>query len=142
MASFPVPPRPSLSLPVLPVLAVCASAGGDSYGVNPQKSSLMAGDEVCGEIASGMRISSPQPVAESIVEDGDFRMLVYEEYLKSPQWRDVRAQVIARAGGRCQINADHDGPLHVHHRSYEAVFGGDDQEMNDCIAVCAWCHAN
>ena len=66
----------------------------------------------------------------------NWRNLPYAQYLQTPHWRMVRAQAIKRAGGRCQFcNAD--GPLEVHHRTYERL---GYERTGDVVALCPACH--
>lgn len=60
----------------------------------------------------------------------------YEEYLRTPEWRERAAACKAAAGHRCQLcNAG--GSLQAHHRTYERR---GHEEPGDLIALCDGCH--
>lgn len=60
----------------------------------------------------------------------------YEEYLKTPKWREKARLVLRRAGGRCEgcLLAD---ATQVHHLTYERV---GDEMLFDLVAICKPCH--
>jgi hypothetical protein len=60
----------------------------------------------------------------------------YDEYLQTPEWKDVRRFALHRAGNRCQ-NCNARGRLHVHHRTYERR---GHEDLSDVIVLCADCH--
>lgn len=64
------------------------------------------------------------------------RSMSYASYLRTPEWRQTRQQAIARAGGRCQLEAAHTGELHVHHSSYRR----GEETTADVLVVCESCH--
>lgn len=60
----------------------------------------------------------------------------YHAYLKSPEWRDRVSKKMKQARGRCLLcNAD--GPLSVHHRTYDHIFK---EPLIDLIVLCKGCH--
>ena len=60
----------------------------------------------------------------------------YDEYLRSPYWRQLRQRILARAKGRCErCRAVRD--LQVHHLTYVRL--GCELET-DLEAACARCH--
>jgi hypothetical protein len=62
----------------------------------------------------------------------------YVAYLKSPEWLIKRAQVLHRAGGRCErCGPGGAPPAEVHHLTYERLY---DERPGDLIALCAPCH--
>lgn len=61
----------------------------------------------------------------------------YTEYLQSPRWREIRAEAIARAGGRCVLCNGSMG-LEAHHRTYESL--GEPEEVEDVFPLCGRCH--
>lgn len=61
----------------------------------------------------------------------------YDAYLKTPAWRRVRDEAIARANGRCAL-CDAEGPLQGHHRTYRNL---GHELPGDVIALCRRCHA-
>lgn len=66
----------------------------------------------------------------------------YKNYLKSPAWKNKRAQVIFRDAGQCRATrggvpcGSRDG-LEVHHLTY-ARFGKE--PLGDLITLCHHCH--
>lgn len=68
----------------------------------------------------------------------EFRKL-YEEYLRSPQWRRTRQKYFASIGNdyRCQACKTDERPTQLHHRTYARL--GREQHA-DLVAVCDACH--
>lgn len=64
------------------------------------------------------------------------RKTLYQEYLKTPHWRQTRSTAIARAQGKCQ-QCGKSGKLEVHHLTYERLFH---EAPEDLIALCPACH--
>jgi hypothetical protein len=60
----------------------------------------------------------------------------YEDYLRTPEWRERSAACKRRAGHRCQL-CNTGGMLHAHHRTYERR---GNEEEGDLIALCDGCH--
>lgn len=64
----------------------------------------------------------------------------YNKYLKSPEWRTLRKQVLKRDSYRCVDCDDYAIPLQVHHIHYDGV-----ESMTftteQCVSVCHSCHA-
>lgn len=70
---------------------------------------------------------------------------VYEAFMKSDDWRRMRALVLSRAGGKCEACLTHDAEQ-VHHTRYPS---GDvsvrdfiEQPLWELRAICWRCHAN
>lgn len=64
----------------------------------------------------------------------------YDAYLRSPEWKEKRADALARALRRCQLcnaKAKKGAPLDVHHRTYERL---GHEEPADLIVLCRDCH--
>lgn len=61
---------------------------------------------------------------------------VYEAYMESPAWREIRGLVIARDGGACRACGAGEG-LHVHHIHYKSLGREDGREL---ITLCLGCH--
>lgn len=59
----------------------------------------------------------------------------YEEYLRSPAWKTIRAEVIARDGS-CVL-CDSTDELQVHHRTYARL---GHEEPTDLATLCLRCH--
>lgn len=60
----------------------------------------------------------------------------YRAYLKSPEWKRMRAKVLDRAGGWCERCRTRRA-LHVHHKTYARL---GDEKMADLEALCGGCH--
>ena len=66
-----------------------------------------------------------------------FKKPTYQEYLASPEWKELSKEAKIKVGYHCQLcNAG--GELHVHHRSYDNLH--TEIEANDLIVLCASCH--
>jgi 5-methylcytosine-specific restriction endonuclease McrA len=65
------------------------------------------------------------------------RKMRFAEYRVQPEWQARRTATLARAGYRCQVCAEHDDRLDVHHNSYQRY--GDEAPF-DLIVLCAHCH--
>lgn len=64
----------------------------------------------------------------------------YRRYLKTLHWKQIRAKVLQRANGRCEICGYlpwKDGVLQVHHKTYENL---GNEQLDDLVCVCPWCH--
>ena len=68
-------------------------------------------------------------------------MTDYEEYLRSPQWRDRASRRIAIDQYRCTM-CDCEGtqynPLEVHHITYRNI--GNEDVDRDLLTLCDCCH--
>ncbi len=60
----------------------------------------------------------------------------YDAYMRSPQWRLVRAQVIERDKGECRMCGARER-LTVHHLTYARIFR---EWLDDLITLCFHCH--
>jgi hypothetical protein len=68
----------------------------------------------------------------------ELRKLPYAEYLKTPHWQRLRERALVSAGYRCQVCNSGQGPLNVHHRTYERR----GRELpSDLIVLCEKCHS-
>ena len=65
------------------------------------------------------------------------RQREYRAYLRSPEWQVRREEALRHAGHRCQLDASHAGPLHVHHNSYERL---GHELAEDLLVLCEGCH--
>jgi hypothetical protein len=65
----------------------------------------------------------------------EFR-LMYEDYLRSDQWKQKRIQVLERAKGKCEVCKLSDA-TDIHHNTYDS-FG--EEPLGDLDAVCDFCH--
>jgi 5-methylcytosine-specific restriction endonuclease McrA len=65
------------------------------------------------------------------------RKMSFAEYRMQPEWQARRSAALARARYRCQVCAEHDDRLDVHHNSYERY---GDEDPFDLVVLCAQCH--
>jgi 5-methylcytosine-specific restriction endonuclease McrA len=65
------------------------------------------------------------------------RTMPFAEYRNQPEWVQRRREALARAGYRCQMGASHDGPLDVHHNTYQNY---GDERLGDLVVICRSCH--
>ena len=66
--------------------------------------------------------------------------LSYKEYLKSPEWKIVRARITSRDLYRCRLcnrGPEQGISIDVHHRKYDIHRNDDD---SDLITLCCDCH--
>lgn len=61
---------------------------------------------------------------------------LYDDYLKSPEWKALSARARERDGHKCVFC--YGKPDHVHHVRYPKHF--DDDELASLITVCSSCH--
>lgn len=61
----------------------------------------------------------------------------YSEYMRSPQWKRKRYQVLTYWGHKCGM-CYKPGKLQVHHRTYERL---GCELITDLIPLCEECHA-
>jgi restriction endonuclease Mrr len=67
----------------------------------------------------------------------ELRTMPYDEYLRTPEWRQIRAAALVRADHRCALDPNHPGRLEVHHRYYERRGA---ELPSDLIVLCGDCH--
>jgi len=68
----------------------------------------------------------------------ELKVMPYVQYLRSPEWKQIRNSQLANAGHRCQVCNRNGISLHVHHRTYERR---GRENFKDLIVLCAECHA-
>ena len=61
----------------------------------------------------------------------------YKDFLMSWVWGGLRAQVLERAEGKCEV-CGVGGTLHIHHKTYKRA--GGNETLDDLIALCPPCH--
>lgn len=67
----------------------------------------------------------------------ELQKMPYQEYLKTPEWRQRRQKHLQSAGFRCQVCNANGVTLHVHHRTYERR---GTERFSDLIVLCRECH--
>jgi hypothetical protein len=61
----------------------------------------------------------------------------YHEYLRTPEWHQLRAAALARAELRCALNRHHTDHLEVHHTTLERLGA---ERSSDLVVLCRGCH--
>lgn len=64
------------------------------------------------------------------------RKSLYQEYLKTPHWKERRARALDKAGNHCQ-QCGKSARLEVHHLTYAHLFAELDEDL---IVLCRGCH--
>ena len=64
----------------------------------------------------------------------------YREYLRTPEWRQIRAAALVRAGNCCSLDVTHTDDLEVHHRDNGAYARRGRELASDLIVLCHACH--
>jgi hypothetical protein len=67
----------------------------------------------------------------------ELQAMRYRDYPRTPEWRQVRAAALLRAGNACALDASHTEDLEVHHRSYERRGA---ELPTDVTVLCRQCH--
>ena len=62
--------------------------------------------------------------------------MVYDQYIKSPEWNALKKQKIDESGGKCEI-CGKKTELEVHHWTHKTL---GREKMSDLAAVCKKCH--
>jgi 5-methylcytosine-specific restriction endonuclease McrA len=82
-----------------------------------------------------VRVSTENPNAFRVHFVPDIN--AYNEYLKSPIWKEIRQRVLTAANFECAGCFDH--ATEVHHRDYRPrVLAGED--ITPLVALCTECH--
>ena len=71
------------------------------------------------------------------------RARIYQRYLRSKQFKEVREIVRARQNNRCPICGEEfteDNPGVCHHQRYTWAGYGGEKEADCCVMICAWEH--
>lgn len=64
----------------------------------------------------------------------------YLAYLRSPEWHEIKIDLIQTRGLKCEKCSDeyeHPSKVQVHHKTYKRLFN---ESPNDLILLCAGCH--
>jgi len=70
--------------------------------------------------------------------DKPWRWPLYQEYMRSEEWKQKRQIILERDQRWCQLCGDEDN-LRVHHLTYNRV---GDEALFDLVTLCSHCHAN
>lgn len=79
--------------------------------------------------------ASTEPLTASRL--AELRAMPHREYLRTPEWRRVRAAALDRAGHRCSLDRSHTEDLEVHHNTYERIGA---ELASDLVVLCRACH--
>jgi 5-methylcytosine-specific restriction endonuclease McrA len=98
---------------------------------NPRWNTWRLANYTAPESATG----SNHPVnAERLAE---LRSMAYDDYLRTPEWKQTRAAALLRAGNACSLDVTHTDGLEVHHNTYERL--GEELDT-DLMVLCRHCH--
>ena len=68
--------------------------------------------------------------------EDDYRYQSYNDYIQSDEWR-IKASDVRKRDGRCLICGTAEGPLEVHHLTYDRLYY---ESAGDLITLCPDCH--
>lgn len=98
-----------------------------SYNAHARKEAIKDAQKIRAHIPSYM---------ESPPKDARQWWARYRAYMRSPEWREFRAQVLVEAGWRCR-RCGKQTDLEVHHKNYANV---GREELKDVMVLCIDCH--
>lgn len=80
-----------------------------------------------------------EPVAAAVGAErlAELRAMPYQQYLRTPEWRQTKAAALLCAGNACSLDVTHTEGLEVHHRTYERRGA---ELMTDLAVLCHSCH--
>jgi hypothetical protein len=83
--------------------------------------------------------ATAKPVAAAVRAKrlAELRAMPYQQYLRTPEWRQTKAAALLRAGNACSLDVTHTEGLEVHHRTYERRGA---ELMTDLAVLCHSCH--
>lgn len=83
--------------------------------------------------------STAKPVAAAVDAErlAELRTMPYQQYLRTPEWRQTKAAALLRAGNCCSLDAEHTDGLEVHHNTYERLGA---ELTTDLAVLCHACH--
>lgn len=64
----------------------------------------------------------------------------HKEYIKTPEFEEVKKAVLERDGNRCVCCQRSEG-LVCHHTSYRHLGQHNQREIDDCVTLCVHCHS-
>lgn len=67
----------------------------------------------------------------------EYRQRPYAERRQTREWAQLKRQIHCRDGYRCRLCGNGEGPLHVHHCTYENYA---EERLEDLITLCGECH--
>lgn len=88
------------------------------------------------------RSDTKQPTKISNRQKPEYKL--YQKYLKSDKFKEVKTIVHRRDGEKCVCcgrNASDKVTMQVHHVEYTHLGCGGEIEANDCILLCNICHS-
>ena len=71
-------------------------------------------------------------------KDKPWRWPLYQEYMRSEEWKEKKQIILERDQRWCQLCGDENN-LHVHHLTYNRV---GDEALFDLVTLCSHCHAH
>lgn len=64
----------------------------------------------------------------------------YSESLKNPKWQKKRLEIMQRAGWKCELCANAEENLQIHHKKYVSGYKPWDYENDLLMCLCESCH--
>ena len=95
------------------------------------------------EFITGRRPRRPKPwrkKKDSLqvhIQVKDARIVEYEDYIRSPEWRMFRHNIIMARGKQCQSCLETKGRIDLHHKHYKNF---KCERPEDVILLCEDCH--
>jgi restriction endonuclease Mrr len=83
--------------------------------------------------------ATAKPVAAAVDAErlAELRAMPYQQYLRTPEWRQTKAVALLHAGNACSLDVTHTEGLEVHHRTYERLGA---ELVSDLAVLCCSCH--
>ena len=90
-------------------------------------------------LTDAAHIAPESPLIDDVAVErlAELQAMPYDEYLRTPEWKQTRAAALVRADHRCALDPNHTGQLDVHHRFYERRGA---EPPSDLIVLCHPCH--
>ncbi len=76
----------------------------------------------------------------SIISLQKFKVMTYQEQLKSPKWQKKRLEILERDNFTCSYCGSTEKQLHVHHGYYDKNVKLWDYEDETMHTLCYYCH--
>jgi hypothetical protein len=91
------------------------------------------------KLTGSVLTATAKPVAKAVGAErlAELRAMPYQQYLRTPEWRQTKAAALLRAGNACSLDVTHTEGLEVHHRTYERRGA---ELVADLAVLCHSCH--
>ncbi len=117
-----------------------------SYGNSKRKTEAMTCDQCLRQSRERRKIEqwgkyrADRPTIDAaamIARRNELTSMPYDQYLRTPEWKEKRSGALKRAGYACQVCSSNE-KLHVHHRTY--LRRGSELDA-DLTVLCEKCHS-